>query len=296
MSKGKAAKQPRRANTRGYLMPIGGAEDKKDKKLVLQRFVALAGGPAANIVVLPTASGFAQEVGVIYDALLTHLGAKKPHVIHIKKRAQANDPDVIAPMQNASGIFMSGGDQVKLMSLIGGTALEAMLKARYEAGAVVAGTSAGASAISEHMIAFGRGGSAPSFRMVNLAAGLGLVKGVVIDQHFRERDRVGRLMTALTFNPALVGIGVDEDTAFIIGPDGQAEVIGSGSVTIVDGRGMDYTDVYYAKQHQPIAIFGMKVHILTAGCGYNLLTHSPRPHLLPAEESTVREAASDENT
>lgn len=269
---------------RGTLIPIGGAEDRRGQRRILSRFVELSGGKQARIVVIPAASTIPDELGLIYDTVFDELGADETHVINVWRRADTEDPTILTHLQNATGIFISGGDQVKLVSLVGGTLLGDQILARYQAGAVVAGTSAGAAALSEHMIAFGRGGGVPSFRMVYLAPGLGLIEGIVLDQHFRERDRVGRLMTALTFNPSLVGVGVDEDTALVIHPDDTCEVIGSGSVTVVDARDLAYTDVYKVKQNEPIAMFGMTVHILTDGCGYDLRTHQPRQPI--AKEST----------
>jgi len=260
-------------------MPIGGAEDRRGGRRILSRFLELSGGSQARIAVIPAASTFPDELGAIYDTIFDELGAAETHVLNVWRRADADDADLCAPLEDATGIFLSGGDQVKLVTLLGGTRLGQLIRTRFSGGVSVAGTSAGAAALSAHMIAFGRGGSAPSFRMVHLAPGLGMMDGVIIDQHFRERDRIGRLMTALSYNPSLVGVGVDEDTAFIIHPDNHCEVIGTGSVTIVDARHMAYTDVYRVKQHEPMAMFGMTVHILTEGCGYDLHAHTPKhPH------------------
>lgn len=259
----------------GYLMPIGGAEDRTSQRHILKQFVQYAGGNAARIVVIPTASGFGVEVGTQYCTIFKELGAAQVDCIHVQTRQQANDPQFVKSLAEATGIFMSGGDQTKLVSLIGGTPLASQIIASHRAGTVVAGTSAGASAMSRHMIAFGRSGSSPSQRMVQLAPGLGLIDRVIIDQHFRQRDRIGRLMTAVAYNPSYIGVGIDEDTAFIIGPDDNCEVIGSGSVTIVDGSQLQYTNLHAVKSHQPVAVMGVKVHILTQGCFYNLQSLEP---------------------
>lgn len=259
----------------GYLMPIGGAEDRTAQRHILNQFVQYAGGNDARIVVIPTASSFGTEVGTQYCTIFQELGAARVDCIHVQTRQQANDAQLLKPLADATGIFMSGGDQTKLVSLIGGTPLASQILASHRAGAVVAGTSAGASAMSRHMIAFGRSGSSPSQRMVQLAPGLGLLDRVIIDQHFRQRDRVGRLMTAVAYNPLYIGVGIDEDTAFVIGADGNCEVIGSGSVTIVDGSQLEYTNLHAVKSHQPVAVMGMKVHMLTQGCFYNLQSLEP---------------------
>ena len=255
---------------RGYLMPIGGAEDKTAKRTILKHFVSLAGGEQARIVVIPSASQMNQLTGERYVTLFKELNAQTVHCIDILDRKQANDPACVQLLDQTTGLFMTGGDQVKLLSLLGGTLLAKKIKVRYESGMTVAGTSAGASAMSQHMIAFGRSGPVPSQRMVQMAAGLGLTESVTIDQHFRQRDRLGRLMTAIAYNPAMLGVGIDEDTAFIIGPDDQCDVLGVGAVTIVDGSTLEYTDAYSVKRHGPIATLGMKVHVLTNGFGYNL--------------------------
>lgn len=264
------------ATRRGYLMPIGGAEERTATGKILERFVTLSGGSEARIVIIPSASMFAAEVSAKYCEIFAALHAADIRVVDIRERQQANDPALSALFQDITGIFLTGGDQVKLVSLLGGTLLDTLLIRRFKAGATVAGTSAGASALSQHMVAFGRSGAAPSQRMVQLAPGLGLIDSVIIDQHFHERNRVGRLMTALAHNPSLIGIGVDENTAFIIGPD-ECEVLGSGSVTIVDGGQLEYTDIHSVKRYGPIAVLGMKVHILTEGCRYDLNTRRASP-------------------
>jgi cyanophycinase len=258
-------------------MPIGGAEDKHGSRAVLEHFVRRSGGEHARLVVIPAASSIPDSVGQVYHGVFTNLGAVSVEIIEIKERADANQPARIAALETCTGLFLTGGDQVKLVSLLGGTLLADRIKQRWGAGMTVAGTSAGASALSQHMIAFGRSGSTPSQRMVQLAPGLGLAEGVIIDQHFRQRDRVGRLMTAVAYNPAVLGIGLDEDTALVIGPDRQAEVIGSGSVTVVDGSHLQHTNIHSVKAHDPIAVLGVQLHILTSGYRYDLAKRQANP-------------------
>lgn len=250
------------------LMPIGGAEDKRAQCLILRRFTALSGGSSARIVVLPAASAYARETGSNYCTLFTELGAAQVECLHIDNRTQANDPARAAVLKQATGIFLTGGDQLKLVALIGATRMEDGLLQRSAEGVPVAGTSAGASAMSQQMIAFGRSGSQPRQRMVQLAAGLGLTKNLIIDQHFTQRDRLGRLTTAVALNPRLLGIGIDEDTACLITPDGCIEVLGSGAVTVVDGQGLIYSDIYMAKGHSPFTVGGVNVSILEHGMSY----------------------------
>jgi cyanophycinase len=253
------------APQRGYLMPVGGAEDKTTRRIILNHFVQLSGGEQARLVVIPSASAFADDLGQSYCRIFTELGAAAVDCLNIQNRRQANAPELLPLFQKATGVFMTGGDQVKLVTLLGGTLIAEMLSCRYLEGMNIAGTSAGASAMSRHMIAFGRSGGTPSQRMVQLAPGLALTDRFIVDQHFRQRDRLGRLMTAVAFNPAMIGVGIDEDTAFVIAPDDTYQVIGSGSVTVVDGREMEYTNIHSVPRHNPISVVGMKVHMLTNG-------------------------------
>jgi cyanophycinase len=252
----------------GILMPIGGAEDRKANRLILRRFVELACGTTAHIVVIPTASNL-PDTAALYSQIFRDLGVHDVRVANPTGRQLANDPDFLSIFDGATGIFISGGDQVKLMSVIGGTAMSRTIHRCYRAGGVVAGTSAGASAISEHMIAFGRSGAAPSQRMVQMGTGLGLAPHLVIDQHFSQRDRLGRLTTAILYCPDRVGVGVDEDTALILRGDNTAEVIGAGSVTIIDLSALEYTDVHSTKGHNPINAVGVRTHNLRAGEQFN---------------------------
>ena len=275
MLSGNSAEDYASESTHGYLVPIGGAEDKTAERMVLNRFVQLSGNSHSHIVVIPAASTLPLESGERYSRVFKELHASEVDCLHVDHREQANDPSCVEILNDATGIFMTGGDQVRLVSLLGGTLLSRKLHERFSAGATIGGTSAGASAISQHMIAFGRSGATPLQRMVHLAPGLGLTEKVIIDQHFRQRDRIGRLMTAVSFNPAELGVGVDEDTAFIIGPDGDCEVVGSGGVTIVDGDKLSHSDIHSVKRYGPIATLGMQVHILTHGYRYNLRTRQP---------------------
>ena len=270
------------SSRQGYLVPIGGAEDKTQERHILSRVVQLSGGSSAHLAIIPTASAMPEELGARYCEIFIDLGAASARIVHVKERKQANDADFVSLLDGITGIFLTGGEQLRLVSALGGTKLAQRLYDCLIGGATVAGTSAGASAISEHMIAFGRSGGAPSQRMVQLAPGLGLTERIIIDQHFRQRDRIGRLMTAVAFNPAVIGVGIDEDTALVIAPDNRCEVIGSGSVTIVDGSQLEYTDIHSVQRHDPVATLGMTVHILTHGYRYDLETRQPsRPMTSP---------------
>ena len=253
----------------GTVIVIGGAEDKVRDRVILGRFVALAGGDEARIAVIATASSFGMEAGDRYRSVFTELGAAEVVPLNAVSRAQANDEHAARIIGESTGIFMTGGNQLRLSSMLGGTRLADAIMARFMAGAVVAGTSAGASAISSHMIAFGASGATPKHRMAQIAAGLGLLPGVIVDQHFQQRNRLGRLLSLIAQNPSLLGLGVDEDTAGVVGPDQVMEVIGRGSITVVDGSASE-TDAWEIRGHRPLMISGVVLHSLPAGYRFDL--------------------------
>ncbi len=264
----------------GTVIVIGGAEDKIRDRVILGRFVALAGGPDARIAVISTASSMGAQAGRLYRDVFTELGAAAVRPLHAVNRAQANDEHAAGIVGDATGVFLTGGNQLRLSSMIGGTRLAEAIAARFEAGAVVAGTSAGASAVSSHMIAFGASGATPKHRMAQIAAGLGLLPGVIVDQHFQQRNRLGRLLSLIAQNPSLLGLGVDEDTAGIVGPDQVMEVIGRGSITVVDGAASE-TDAWEIRGHRPLMISNVVLHSLPAGYRFDLRrrTRVVTPHL-----------------
>lgn len=274
----------------GTVIVIGGAEDKVRDRVILSRFVALAGGRTARIVVISTASSLGPEVGERYRAVFGELGAKHVHPLHAVTRPQANDEAAVAAIGDATGIFLTGGNQLRLASTIGGTALAAAILERFRAGAVVAGTSAGASAMSSHMIAFGASGATPKQRMAQIAAGLGLLPGVIVDQHFQQRNRLGRLLSLIAQNPSLLGLGVDEDTAGIVGPEHVLEVIGRGSITVIDGSASE-TDAWDVRGHRPLMISNVVLHSLPAGYRFDLRRRirvaTPALRALPGGEAAA---------
>ena len=212
------------AMTAGPVMAIGGAEDKRRDRLILSAFVNLAGGPDARLAILPTASSI-EEAGERYKAIFLEMGARSADVLYLPDRGVATSPEVAEVLDDTSGIFLTGGNQMRLASIVGGTLVERKVRQRHRAGAVVAGTSAGASILSSHMVAYGASGPSPRLRMAQMTAGFDLVPGVVIDQHFRQRDRFGRLLALVAGSPSLLGVGVDEDTAALFSGD-VLEVLG----------------------------------------------------------------------
>lgn len=256
---------------RGWIVPIGGAEEKEDDPRILRRFVELCGGDAADIVVIPTASRLA-DTGPRYERLFRELGAAQVEAIDFDTRRDCEERNRLDRIGRATGVFFTGGSQLRITTLIGGTSVARLLRAMNARGVTVGGTSAGASILSEHMIAMGDEGSSPMAGSVRLAPGLGLTNRFVIDQHFRQRDRLGRLVTALAYNPFAIGIGLDEDTAAFIGPDNTLEVEGSGGVTVVDASQLQFSSMDSTDEGEPVCLLGLTVHILVRGATFNLHT------------------------
>jgi cyanophycinase len=260
--------------SRGWIIPIGGAENKENDRHILERFVRVSGAEAADIVVIPTASRM-NETGPRYEKIFKELGAARVTVMDFDTRRDCQEPGRLSRIEEATGIFFTGGNQLRLTTLLGGTPVAKMIRARNAHGVTVGGTSAGASILSEHMIAFGDEGSSVISGSVRLAPGLGLTNRFIIDQHFRQRDRLGRLLTALAFNPFAVGIGLDEDTAAFISPDDTLEVEGSGGVTVVDAAEAIFSNASDIDEGQPVCMLGLRLHILVAGATFNLTTRQP---------------------
>jgi cyanophycinase len=259
--------------TRGWIVPIGGAENKENDPRILERFIAVSGGSQADIVVIPTASRL-HETGSRYESLFRELGARRVTVMDFDTRRDCQEPGRLQRLEEASGIFFTGGNQLRLTTLLGGTPVAKLIRGRNANGVTVGGTSAGASILSEHMIAFGDEGPSVIAGSVRLAPGLGLTNRFVIDQHFRERDRLGRLITALAYNPFAVGVGLDEDTAVFIDPNELLEVEGSGGVTVVDASEVSFSSADIVSEGQPVAVLGLKVHVLIAGATFDLRTRT----------------------
>ena len=258
-------------STRGWIIPIGGAENKENDRHILERFVEVSGGDEADIVVIPTASRL-HETGHRYERLFRDIGAAQVTVMDFDTRRDCQEPGRLERLDQATGIFFTGGNQLRLTTLLGGTPVAKLIRVRNAHGVTVGGTSAGASILSEHMIAFGDEGSSVISGSVRLAPGLGLTNRFIIDQHFRQRDRLGRLLTALAYNPFAIGIGLDEDTAAFIGPDETVEIEGSGGVTVVDASEVSYSSMDVVSEGQPVCMLGLKLHVLVAGARFNLHT------------------------
>ncbi len=273
---------PNSNKKRGYLIPIGGAEGKRKKdRHILEKFVGLCGGKDARILVIPTASKL-DETGPSYMKIFEQLGAKS-RCIPVERREDCFGDEILQVLDRTTGIFITGGNQLRLSTILGGTPVARKLRAMNADGTPLAGTSAGAAIMPEHMIAGGRSGPSPRESGVELAPGLGLTNRVIIDQHFSQRGRMGRLLAALSFNPFVCGLGIDENTAAFIGPDGEAEIAGRGTVTVIDPSGLRHSSMSYVRKAEAVSLVGLKLHVLAAGARFNLET---REASMDGEETT----------
>lgn len=253
------------------LVIIGGGEDKKEDMTILKEVVRLAGGKEARIGVVTTATKLPLEVGQEYETIFKALGASEIHSINICGRKKSEIHGNVEKLMDYTCLFFVGGDQLRISSIIGGTNFHKLIHDFCSEGRVVAGTSAGASMMSEVMIVEGEDQEAPTRCTIKLAPGMGLIKGVIIDQHFNQRGRIGRLFAGVAQNPNILGIGIDEDTAIVVDANEKFSVIGNGVVTVVDGRDIEYTNITEQYPNEPLALNNVRVHILPQQYGYNLI-------------------------
>jgi len=266
---------PEKQHTKGYVIPIGGAEAKGKNPAILSRFVELCGGTQARILVIPTAS-LLNETGPLYKELFIELGAESM-CVPIENREECFNEETLRIIDSSTGIFITGGNQLRLSTILGGTPVARRIRSLNAGGVHVAGTSAGAAIVSEHMIAGGRSGSSPRESGVELAPGLGLTNRAIIDQHFNQRQRMGRLLAALSFNPFACGLGIDENTAGFIAPDGSMEVVGRGTITVVDPSDLRHSSMSYVRRAEAVTLIGLKLHVLAEGARFNLETRKASP-------------------
>jgi cyanophycinase len=259
---------------RGFIVPIGGAEDKEGQADVLRRFIEVSGGKGARIVVIPTASKL-EDTGRRYEKLFKKLGADEAKALPLLSRDDCGKDEWLAYIERANGIFVTGGNQLRLSTILGGTPMAKAIRRANARGVAVGGTSAGAAILSEHMIAYGEEGHTPRAGGVALVPGFGLTNRIMIDQHFRQRDRLGRLLTALAYNPFAVGVGLDEDTAAFIDPHRVLTVVGTGALTIIDASELTHSSIAETKQGRPVCLTNVRLHVLTAGGTFDLETRKP---------------------
>jgi cyanophycinase len=267
----------------GDLVIIGGGEDRRGKCEVLGHFVALAGGARARVAVLAAASEDGGEVGRSYERVFRRLGAADVMVLRLEHRADAEDEGLCSSLASATAAFFTGGDQLRITATLGGTRLLDALYALHRNGGVLAGTSAGASIMSATMIVGGQGDEPARRAVLSMCPGLGLLPGTVIDQHFAQRGRLNRLLAAISQNPGILGVGIDEDTAVVVHED-TLSVIGSGTVTFLDGRPLTFSNASESGQEDPLALLGVVAHVLPAGYRFDLAGRRP---LLPHSQDAA---------
>jgi cyanophycinase len=255
------------------IMAIGGAEDKIRDRLILQAFCQRAGGENARIAIIPSASREPEAMGQVYKDIFTELGAKGVEVLLVTEQPQAEDPNLLALLAQATGVFMSGGDQLRLCSLLGESSLLKQLRQQvWQGQTVLAGTSAGAAVMGLEMIACGGSGEPPNSALIDLTVGLGFIPEVIVDQHFYNRNRLARLISAIAAHPSKLGIGVDEDTCALFETNGNVQVLGKGAVTVVDPGEVSYINHVEPGSSTPLSISNLRLHVLSQGDTYNLQT------------------------
>lgn len=257
---------------RGTLIIIGGAEDKTADKRILKIVHRLSGGDNSTIAVVTTATNSPFDAEREYKEIFMSLGCKAVYGINVAKRAQADDKRLIKQIKECDCIFFVGGDQLRISSILGGTEFHKTILDSLENGKIIAGTSAGASMMSQVMIVEGKDDEAPRKCTLKMAPGMGLLQGVIIDQHFNQRGRMGRLLAAIAQNPGIIGLGIDEDTAAIVDENLTFRVVGSGVVTVIDGRDISFTNTSEQNSEEPLAITNVKIHVFPEGYGFNLVT------------------------
>ncbi|HEX8503148.1 MAG TPA: cyanophycinase [Pyrinomonadaceae bacterium] len=262
------------SEARGKLVAIGGGDITGGDAPLLREFVKLAKGPRARVVVMTVATDEPAAAAAEYKAAFGRLGVDDVKAVDVSSRADALRPDSLEAIGHATGLFFTGGDQLHITSLLGGTEMQALIHRRYERGLVVGGTSAGAAMMSNSMILGGDADESPKVGAVEMAPGMDLIVGACIDTHFSQRGRYGRLLTAVAHYPQDLGLGLDEKTAIIVNRK-EFEVAGEGAVVVIDGGAMTYTSLPYNEKGEGLSLYGVRLHVLAAGARFDLSKREP---------------------
>ncbi|MGD1702214.1 cyanophycinase [Dapis sp. BLCC M229] len=266
--------------TKTTIMVIGGAEDKVHGKEILQTFFNRAGGINSKLGVIPSASREPAAQGDRYRRVFEDMGAVDIKIFDIRERYQGEDPIWLEYLEDCTGVFMTGGDQLRLCALLAETPLMDNIRSKALEGKIaLAGTSAGAAVMGYHMIAGGGSGSSPNRALVDMTNGLAILPELIVDQHFHNRNRMARLLSAIATHPDKVGIGIDEDTCALFERDSQIQVMGKGTVTIIDPIEMSYTNAAKVGVEEPLSLSNLRVHIMCHGDSYDLHSHTMKPGL-----------------
>ncbi len=276
---------------KGQLIIIGGAEDKEGDCTILRDFVRRAGGVNARIVVMTVATELPREVGENYIKVFERLGAEDVQIVDTVEREDASSASYLEAIEKASGVFFTGGNQARITSVLKDTEMDKLLHQRLAEGLVIGGTSAGAAMMPDVMIVEGDSETNPRIEIVDMEPGMAFLPGVVIDQHFLQRGRIGRLLSAVIQQPVVLAFGIDENTAVVVSND-QFEVIGEGAVTIVDVAELTHTNLGQILKDEDLAICGARLHVLPHGYRFDLRSRKP---ILDGQSATTNQSGSDAN-
>jgi cyanophycinase len=260
--------------TKGKLVIIGGGEDKQGDCGILKEFIRLAGGAKARIAIMTVATDEPEEYADEYEKVFKKLGVDDARMVDVSNRKDAQDPKALEIIERATGIFFTGGDQLHITSLMGGTGMQELIRRKYGEGAVLGGTSAGAAMMSNSMIIRGESNCTPRFGGLEIGPGMDFLPGAMIDTHFSQRGRFGRLLTAVAHYPQDLGFGIDENTA-LVASDGKLEVIGENTVTVVDAGDITYTNLPDLEKDQALTLHGVRIHVLSTGHKFDLEKRAP---------------------
>ncbi|PMB15734.1 cyanophycinase [Fischerella thermalis CCMEE 5282] len=264
--------------TKTAVLVIGGAEDKVHGREILRTFFARAGANDAHIAIIPSASREPSIIGGRYMRIFEDMGAKKVELLDIREREQCEYRDYQQSLEACTGVFLTGGDQLRLCGVLSDTPAMDIIRQRVRSGELtLAGTSAGAAVMGHHMIAGGGSGESPNRSLVDMATGLGFIPEVIVDQHFNNRNRMGRLMSAIASHPDRLGIGIDEDTCALFERDGWLQVLGKGSVTIIDPTEVTHTNEPHVGATEPLNLHNLRLHILSHGDRFHLYQRTVLP-------------------
>ncbi|MXQ12348.1 cyanophycinase [Microvirga makkahensis] len=258
--------------SKGLLIIIGGGEDREGERVILREVARHLNG--GKLVLATVASHQPEGYFEVYQKAFADLGIEDLVELYVEDRAETLDPEKLRLLDGAAGVFFSGGDQLRISSQVGDTPIEQRVREIHESGGVIAGTSAGASMMSETMLVKGTSGESHKIGDLHMAPGLGLVRNVIIDQHFAERGRFGRLFGAVAHNPRELGIGIDEDTALVL-EDDRFEVIGSGCVYVADGAGVTHSNIAEARPERALSMYDIRLHVLSSGDSFDLAKRRP---------------------
>jgi len=282
------------SQARGKLFAVGGAEDKEKDCRVLKEFLRVAKGARARVVVMTVATDEPAKSGGELVSVFKRLGVDGVEVVDVSAREDADSEEALEKIKQATGLYFTGGDQLHITSLLGGTQMHRLIQQRFERGLVVGGTSAGAAMMSNTMIIGGDSDNNPRFEGVQMAPGLDLFLGCIVDTHFSQRGRHGRLLTAVAHYPQELGLGIDENTAMVVDKT-EFRVVGEGAVTVIDASEMTYTNVPYVEKRQGLSLFNVKLHVLAEGARFDLAAREPIGEDQPAKTGKVSESNGTKN-